>query len=105
MRFNLSINLFFSIFISIALISCSKSSRIDEKKFVKVYAEMIFMQDTSSYSPSVIKNKILKKFDVKEFEYAIRMVNKKASIFFTSTLSGDGIDNWCAYLTALRASS
>jgi len=69
MRFNLSLNLFFLIFMSTILISCSKSSTIEEKKFVKLYAEMIFMQDTSSYSQSVIKYKVLKKFDVKEFEY------------------------------------
>lgn len=30
---------------------------------------MIFMQDTSSYSQSAIKHKVLKKFDVNEFEY------------------------------------
>lgn len=30
---------------------------------------MIFMQDTSSYSQSVIKNNVLKKFKIKEFEY------------------------------------
>ncbi len=44
-----------------------------------MYAEMIFMQDTSSYSPSVIKNKVLKKFNVKEFEYdeTIKYYNDK----------------------------
>ena len=69
MRFNLSLNLFFLIYISVVLISCTNSSKIEEKKFVKIYAEMIFMQDTSSYSQSMIKTKVLQKFDVKEFEY------------------------------------
>ena len=69
MRFHLSLNLLFLISISILSISCSKPSIIEEKKFVKIYAEMIFMQDTASYSQSVIKDKVLKKFNVKEFEY------------------------------------
>jgi hypothetical protein len=69
MRIKLIFSLFFLIFISIVFISCTNSSKIEEKKFVKIYAEIIFMQDTSSYSQSVIKNKVLKKFDVKEIEY------------------------------------
>lgn len=69
MRFNLSLNVFFLIFIFTVLISCSKSSTIEEKKFVKMYAEMIFMQDTSSLSPSVIKERVLKKFSVNENDY------------------------------------
>jgi hypothetical protein len=69
MRFNLNLNLVCLIFISIVLISCSKDFRIEEKKFVKMYAEMIFMQDTSSLSPSVIKEIILKRFSVNENDY------------------------------------
>ena len=69
MRFCLRLNHFCLIFIPIVLISCMNSSKIEEKKFVKVYSEMIFMQDTSSYTQSEIKVKVLKKFDVKEFEY------------------------------------
>ena len=69
MRFNVILNLLCLIFISFIIISCSKSFRIEEKKFVKMYAEMIFMQDTSSYSQSEIKLTVLKKFNVKEFEY------------------------------------
>jgi len=55
--------------ISAGLLSCKKQPAIDEKKFIKIYADMIFMQDTSSYSQSEIKLTVLKKFNVKEFEY------------------------------------
>lgn len=78
MRFNLGLNLFSLIFISVVLMSCSKSFRIEEKKFVKMYAEMIFMQDTSSLSPSVIKESVLKRFNVNENDYGatIKFYNK-----------------------------
>lgn len=49
--------------------SCDNSPVIEEKKLVKIYAEMIFMQDTSSLSPSIIKEKVLKKFNVRENDY------------------------------------
>ena len=91
MRFNLGLNLFFLIFISAVLISCSKSSTIDEIKFVKVYAEMIFMQDTSSLTQSEIKNSVLKKYNVKKFEFneTIKFYNadpERWQKFFDSTI-------------------
>ena len=55
--------------ISTGLLSCKKSSAIDEKKFIKIYAEMIFMQDTSKLSPQTIKENVLKKFSVSEKDY------------------------------------
>lgn len=50
--------------------ACEKSPVIEEKKLVKIYAEMIFMQDTSSLSPSIIKEKVLKRFNVNENDYS-----------------------------------
>ena len=50
--------------------SCDKSPVIEEKKLIKIYAEMIFMQDTSSLSPPNIKEKVLKRFSVNENDYS-----------------------------------
>ena len=49
--------------------SCDKSPVIEEKKLVKIYAEMIFMQDTSSLSATKIKENVLKRFSVNENDY------------------------------------
>ena len=38
--------------ISAGLLSCKKQPAIDEKKFVMIYADMIFMQDTSLHHHS-----------------------------------------------------
>ena len=57
------------IIFSFILQACEKSPVIEEKKVVKIYAEMIFMQDTSSLSPPIIKEKVLKKFNVRENDY------------------------------------
>ncbi|HEX9253282.1 MAG TPA: DUF4296 domain-containing protein [Ignavibacteriaceae bacterium] len=71
--------------------SCNKSSVIDEKKFIKIYADMIFMQDTSSLSQSTIKNKVLEKYNVKEIQYdeTIKFYNddpERWQKFFDSTV-------------------
>ncbi len=49
--------------------SCEKLPPIDEQKFARIYADMIFMQDTSSLSQLVIKNKVLKKYSIIENDY------------------------------------
>jgi hypothetical protein len=88
-----SIILYLLIFIiSTGLLSCKKTAPIDEKKFIKIYAEMIFMQDTSSLSESDIKEKVLKKFTVNENDYdvTIKFYNndpEKWQTFFDSTIS------------------
>ena len=61
--------IFLAIVISSWLQSCKKSSVIDEKKFIKIYADMIFMQDTSSLSQLTIKEKVLEKFKISENDY------------------------------------
>ena len=55
--------------ISVGLLSCKKQPAIDEKKLVKIYADMIFMQDTSVSSQSEIKKEVLKRFNVNENNY------------------------------------
>lgn len=55
--------------ISAGLLSCKKQPAIDEKKFVMIYADMIFMQDTSTSSQSEIKKEVLKRFNVTENDY------------------------------------
>lgn len=82
----------FLLIISISLQSCKKSPVIDEDKFVKIYAEMIFMQDTSSLSQPAIKVSVLKNFSVKEIDYAntVKFYNddpERWQKFFDSTLA------------------
>jgi hypothetical protein len=71
--------------------SCQKSSAIDEKKFVKIYADMILIEDTSSLSQPIIKEKVLKKFSVSENDYdnTIKIYNsdpEKWQAFFDSVI-------------------
>ena len=91
MRHSSVFYVFFILIISIGFQSCKKSSAIDEKKFIKIYADMIFMQDTSFLSQSEIKQKVLKKFSVKETAYdaTIEYYNsdpEKWQKFFDSTI-------------------
>jgi hypothetical protein len=77
--------------ISTGLQSCKKASVIDEKKFLKIYAEMIFMQDTSSLAQAEIKDSVLKKYKVKKIEYdqTIKYYNddpERWQKFFDSTI-------------------
>lgn len=77
--------------LSVCVQSCKKSSLIDEKKFIKIYADMIFMQDTSKLSPLEIKQKVLEKFSVKEKDYdaTISYYNNHSETwqkFFDSTI-------------------
>lgn len=69
MKYSSVFYVFFFLIISIGIQSCKISASIDEKKFIKIYADMIFMQDTSFLSQSTIKQKVLKKFNVKETDY------------------------------------
>jgi hypothetical protein len=70
MRYNSIFIKFALIFIIVVVQSCENSPVIEEKKLVKIYAEMIFMQDTSSLSQSAIREKVLKKFKVDENDYS-----------------------------------
>jgi hypothetical protein len=77
--------------ISTGFQSCKKSPVIDENKFIKIYAEMIFMQDTSSLTQSEIKDSVLKKYKVKKNEYdqTIKFYNddpERWQKFFDSTI-------------------
>lgn len=77
--------------ISTGLLSCKKSPPINERKFIMIYANMIFMQDTSSLSQSIIKQKVLEKFTVneKDYEATISFYNndpEKWQKFFDSTI-------------------
>ncbi len=91
MRYSSVFFVFFFLIISIGILSCKKSSSIDEKKFIKIYADMIFMQDTSSLSQSIIKQKVLKRFNIKETDYdaTVEYYNndpEKWQKFFDSTI-------------------
>jgi hypothetical protein len=71
--------------------SCKKTSVIDEKQFIKIYADMIFMQDTSSLSQFSIKEKVLAKYKISEndFDNTIKFYNEdpeKWQPFFDSVV-------------------
>ncbi|MBK7630432.1 MAG: DUF4296 domain-containing protein [Ignavibacteriales bacterium] len=91
MKYGSIIFIFFLLIISTVLQSCKKSSPIDEKKFIKIYVDMIFMQDTSSLAQTIIKQKVLEKFTVNEKDYdaTISYYNndpEKWQKFFDSTI-------------------
>jgi len=58
-----------NLIVSITIISCKNQQAIEEKKFVKIYTDMILMQDTSSSSQLEIKAEVLKRFNVNEKDY------------------------------------
>jgi hypothetical protein len=91
MRYISVVTILFFIIISIGLQSCSKQPPIEENKFVKIYADMIFMQDTSSLSQLAIKEKVLKQYSVTESDYdnTIKIYNEdpeKWSVIFDSVV-------------------
>lgn len=61
--------LLLSIVISFSLQSCKESPPVDEKKFIRIYTDMIIMQDTSSSTQQEIKKEVLKRFNVTENDY------------------------------------
>ncbi len=92
MKYSLSFVILFFLVVSIGLLSCKESLVIEEEKFIKVYAAMVFMQDTSSLSQSEIKRKVLKEYNVKETDYdaMIQYYNRdpeRWQQFFDSTIS------------------
>ncbi len=91
MKYGSIVIISFMIVISAGLQSCKKSSPIDEKKFIKIYTDMIFMQDTSDLSQYEIKQRVLKKFKVieKDYDATIHYYNsdpEKWQKFFDSTI-------------------
>jgi hypothetical protein len=68
-------------FLSFVFITaCEKSSPpIEEKKFIKVYSEMVFMQDTSFLAQKIIREKVLEKYKIKsnEFEQTVEYYNQE----------------------------
>jgi hypothetical protein len=89
---NKSFLIFFGLLVLVLIIqSCNQNPKIEEKKFIKLYAEMIFMQDSSSLSQPEIKNKVLKKFGVSknDFDETIKYYNEEPErwqSFFDSTV-------------------
>ena len=91
MKYGFIFFIFLAIVISSMLQSCKKTSAIDEKQFIKIYADMIFMQDTSSLSQLSIKEKVMAKYKVSEndFDNTIKFYNddpEKWQPFFDSVV-------------------
>lgn len=71
MRYSSIIIVSLILILSVAILSCKNPQAIEEKKFVKIYTDMILMQDTSSSSQLEIKNEVLKRFNISEKDYDI----------------------------------
>ena len=90
MRSNQFIFIFmFTIFIASS--SCDQAPPISDKKFIKVYSEMVLMQDTSSLSQILIKDTVLNKFKISKNDYdrTIEFYNnnpEKWQTFFDSVI-------------------
>ena len=84
--------IFFILFVFVLIIqSCKQNPQIEEKKFVEIYSEMIFMQDSTSLPQPEIKNIVLKKFGVSknDFDETIKFYNEEPERwqkFFDSTI-------------------
>ena len=79
----------FTIFIASS--SCDQAPPISDEKFIKVYSEMVFMQDTSSLSQILIKDTVLNKFKISKNDYdrTIEFYNnnpEKWQTFFDSVI-------------------
>ncbi|MDT3697167.1 MAG: DUF4296 domain-containing protein [Ignavibacterium sp.] len=59
----------FSLLVIIVLLNCTESIPIEEKKLVKVYAEMVIMQDSTTLSTADIQKKVLGEFDISISDY------------------------------------
>ncbi len=55
--------------IPILFLSCENSPPIEQRKLIKIYSAMLFLQDTTSLSQSEIKDITLKKFNVSSDDY------------------------------------
>ncbi len=73
-----NIIIFYIFFVLILLYACGSKIPIPEDVFVKVYADMTIMQDTSSLSQIKIRDAVLKKFNYtqKDFDKTISYFNE-----------------------------
>lgn len=76
----------------IFLAACGSKLSIPENDFVKVYADMTIMQDTSSLNQNKIRETVLKKFNYTEQDYnqTIRYFNEDSerwTKFFDKVIS------------------
>lgn len=90
---NKSFLIFVLLFVlTLVMQSCKQNPQIEEKKFVEIYSEMIFMQDSTSLPQPEIKNIVLKKFGVSknDFDETIKFYNEEPERwqkFFDSTIA------------------
>ncbi len=83
--------LFLLIISPILFLTCERAAPIPETKLVKIYSEIVLMQDTSKLSQSEIKHRVLKKFSVNDNDYeeTIKFYNRtpeKWQSFFDSVI-------------------
>lgn len=92
MRKSISFSVLFLLILSpILFLTCERSAPIPENKLVKIYSEIVLIQDTSKLSQSEIKHIVFKKFSVNESDYeeTIKFYNRtpeKWQSFFDSVI-------------------
>jgi len=69
MRYKKYLIILLSLFILIIFLNCTESIPIEEKKLVKVYAEMVIMQDSTTLSAIDIQKKVLSRFNISTSDY------------------------------------
>ena len=91
MRTEISSSIILLVILPILFIACERSAPVPEKTLVKIYSDIVIMQDTSKLSQSDIKLSVLKKFNVNEknYEETIKFYNRtpeKWQNFFDSVI-------------------
>lgn len=63
------LTIYFSFSLLLVLLSCSDYAPVEQDKLVRIYSDMLIMQDSSSLSGIEIQNKVLKVYDVSISDY------------------------------------
>lgn len=55
--------------LSILFVACEDSPPIEQKKLIKIYSDMLIMQDSSSLAASDIKQRVFSLYNISEYDY------------------------------------
>lgn len=79
MRFYKTFLIVLSISLPFIIQGCSESSPVDEKTLVRVYAEMVIMQDSSKLNDLEIQKKVLTDFNISasDYEKSVNILREK----------------------------
>lgn len=81
--------------------SCSKQNEIQENTLIKIYAEMVFMEDSTTLSKQEIKSAVLSRFEIseKDFDNTVKNYSDKPDKWQKF------LDNVIAYIDTLQKKS